>query len=522
MRRAKRRNNISLIPYYGGKNKMSPLIVSMLDYDTTDIYMEIFGGGGSVLLNKAPHKKEIYNDGGKGVATLFELLANDKTSLGEEAERDTAQDLIDELYKAEATEETFARALSHKNRIEDSILMEEIKQVNKILSKTDKEEGTKTKNKFNEQLRNVYELPKDEKGKSKGKAKGKEEKRGRVKEIEINAVLEGAANKLNPREYKILEGHIKNINVCINHYIESGKNILSEADEKEIIEKATEKINRALSKSNWIEKNTNKLIDSKDKEKVKEEWLKVYDQLCNNVLKKKFYDSSANESELTYEEKIELAVSTFIVYRLSRDGAGRHYGIGHGDNAGRFRLNEDYLKKVDELYEIAERLKGVKINQVDAFLFFTGMNRNTGEMEIKAEYSEYNKENVMMYLDPTYLKEGKEEEEEKSDSKSKRLVGLKEEYNPGELYKVYWTYEDHEAFLKAIQRAKCKILLSNYDDRTHLYKRYLEEGEGLNEEERKEFKPWKRLEYETKTLILNTNKDLDRTRTECLWYNYEI
>jgi site-specific DNA-adenine methylase len=51
---------LGVVPYYGGKRKMARFISELLDYDTTDCYIEPFGGGGSVLLNKPRHIYEVY------------------------------------------------------------------------------------------------------------------------------------------------------------------------------------------------------------------------------------------------------------------------------------------------------------------------------------------------------------------------------------------------------------------------------------------------------------------------------
>ena len=53
---------LSPFPYYGGKARMCGRICSLLDYDTTELYIEPFGGGCRTLLNKRRHAEEIYND----------------------------------------------------------------------------------------------------------------------------------------------------------------------------------------------------------------------------------------------------------------------------------------------------------------------------------------------------------------------------------------------------------------------------------------------------------------------------
>jgi site-specific DNA-adenine methylase len=393
----KMNKTLGAIPYYGGKRKMAPLIVSMLDYNTTDIYMEIFGGGGAVLLNKPNHKLEIYNDGGKGVATLFELLANDMTAseIAENSDRDTAKDLIEELCKIEATEEVFLKALYDKNCIEDGILATEISQVNNILSKIDNEYRTKTRNKFQTMLRSVYELSDEN-----------------INEIDVDKVLEELENK-NPvadiSEYNNIGYHIKNINTYILEFLydelervneiditydkqqykqgvnyddkhneklktklihkktkemllstERGKmNRIAEADHKEIMEK----IEKILLVNNYIKK--------EDAKKITQLSNKLYKQFCNDIFKERFYYAAVLEEDLTEEEELNLAVSTFIVYTMSRDAIGEKYaGEGFSGIGGRYKYHDDYLRRVANLYQASDRLKGGDIYCGDALMFF--------------------------------------------------------------------------------------------------------------------------------------------------------
>lgn len=64
--------NRAPFPYYGGKQQLCDLIVSLLPKHTT--YVEVFGGAAAVLFAKSPSKVEIYNDLESGVVNFFRVL----------------------------------------------------------------------------------------------------------------------------------------------------------------------------------------------------------------------------------------------------------------------------------------------------------------------------------------------------------------------------------------------------------------------------------------------------------------
>lgn len=69
----------SVITGIGGKNKLANRIIQLMP--PHEIYIEPFGNTASVMVKKAPVKKEVYNDIENGVATFFEVLRDNPMAL---------------------------------------------------------------------------------------------------------------------------------------------------------------------------------------------------------------------------------------------------------------------------------------------------------------------------------------------------------------------------------------------------------------------------------------------------------
>ena len=65
----------SPIEYYGGKTYMTDIIINHFP-NSYNLYVEGFGGGASVLLNKPVTPLEIYNDLYKNVYSIFKIISN--------------------------------------------------------------------------------------------------------------------------------------------------------------------------------------------------------------------------------------------------------------------------------------------------------------------------------------------------------------------------------------------------------------------------------------------------------------
>lgn len=128
-------------------------------------------------------------------------------------------------------------------------------------------------------------------------------------------------------------------------------------------------------------------------------------------------------------------------------------------------LNYFHLKLPEVIEQAAERLKHNRncIVQID--------NRNVFELIPK-----YDRENVLIYLDPPYLLETR---------KNKKV------------YRYEFSDDEHEELLKLIVCSKAKIIISGYEN--EIYKKYLN--------------GW-RLEKTT------TKDQAGNRKTECIWLNY--
>lgn len=69
----------SPIPWFGGKQRSAERIADL--FPPHDVYVEVFGGGGSVLLTKPRTKLDVYNDRDNGLVTFFRALRDEPERL---------------------------------------------------------------------------------------------------------------------------------------------------------------------------------------------------------------------------------------------------------------------------------------------------------------------------------------------------------------------------------------------------------------------------------------------------------
>jgi len=130
-------------------------------------------------------------------------------------------------------------------------------------------------------------------------------------------------------------------------------------------------------------------------------------------------------------------------------------------------LNYFHLKLPEIISQVSQRLKHEKKNIIQI------ENKNVFELIPK-----YNRENVLIYLDPPYLLETR---------KNKKF------------YKYEFSDKDHEDLLEMIICSKAKIIISGYE--SELYSSYLVD--------------WQIAKRKTKDQAGNR-------KTECIWMNYRV
>lgn len=446
---------LSAFNYYGGKAKLAPLICDMLDYKNTDIYIEPFGGGARVLLNKPQHTVEIYNDSSAGLCAFMNVMSN----------KDSAYELIEKLYDTEYSAEEFYNALLIRNEAEDRFIDEFKRQaflyLKQLIQKYDSNNLVMLKESIKRKkadgiftaydaVVNSHILEEKELDVLERYKKLFNEYMDIYREIVLRAYKE--QYRINFNSFKV-ESKEK-LKKQISSYVIS----LSGADKNGV-----SALNKKIADLRKIELYIDNMTLRNIRKDIKKKLRKLsYDKACEIA----YYETSNNHDDINVND-IDLAVATYVIYSQSRDGMGKDW------SSSKYKSTDDYHRQINRLYDVAERLEGVCVTQVGALAYI-----------LKCSY--LNNERAMLYLDPSYL----DTEDEKK--------------NLGTVYKESFSYEDHETLLKAIYKAKCKILISNYD--TELYNKYLSEKNG-----------WRKVEFQTTTSVGGKK---DNKRIEVLWYNY--
>lgn len=458
-----RGKTLSPFSFFGGKGRFAHEIADMLDYKNTDIYVEPFGGACRVLLNKPRHKEEIYNELGTGLVTFFEILSD----------KNMADMVIRKLNDMEVSEKIFIEQQEYRNEAEmdiDGYITKQALSALRVCRKKVEGNGKIFANARRALNRHEYY-----------------ETAARFDEV--LAIITDKEDRESIEEYRDLfsrywgfieEDYSNNYVHQVMYMIDNGKtDAFSENDLNERYDFLIDLISNGTvdgTKTALLETG-GKRFDGARK--------KLIDDISNNAggiekiieqSKLKGWHEDIHKAVLdelhSYEKavdeynKIDLAVATFYTYALS------HYGRGIDYCRAKENERDAYYRKVSSLDDIADRLDGVSVTEMDA-LFLVEEHRKES--------------NAMIYLDPPYLNDKNEDLGE-------------------ETYAEQFSANDHKRLLEMLLKkdTKAKILISNYNN--DIYNKYLTEENG-----------WKKFEIETYTSV---GSKKDNKRTEVLWYNY--
>lgn len=440
---------------------MTPVICDMLDYTECDTYIEPFGGGARVLLNKPRHPVEIYNDASAGLCAFMRCMSKPEL----------AQEVISQLYDTEYSPEKFYAAVQTRNKNEHDMfakLKRPFRQLKRYLSELDRKYSTPQITGYIMQVRrniNTY--------------------REKIDFAPLTALIQ--CGSLSEDEKTILEYFAEDIKELLNCISPVYESIVENEFETVFENVVNAYIERLTGKLKSLEGST----DSKDTERMarlqKDIQLiragtppKVIKKKIDDECERRIYDMACERVTNTHDavsfiednenvDDVSLAVATWIVYTMSRDGMGLAF------SPQKFKSQEQYHTRISRLYEVAERMEGVEVSQVGALLYLNECDWLTDEK-------------VCAYLDPSYLDP------------------VDEQKNLGGTYKLSSDYDDHELLLKKItaESVKAKIVISNYD--VPLYNKYLKAP------------TWKKYEFDTTTSVGGV---VGNYRKEVIWKNFD-
>lgn len=465
-------DKLNVVKYYGSKAVLCDEIIDRVAKNCK-VYLELFGAGASVLLNKVPHEIEIYNELNTGVYTLFFVLSN----------KDKGNKLKKCLENVCYTEKSFYDALEYSNAIENNPFNEILRKMELYIKKIEK--------RYNLSLYKEYKNSNAE----------NKDIDNNLRKIKICFSEDDEGERLL-QEYMRLEDDfyredgeqlLKELNSCIKKYRGKYKKELPELGEIDISDNSADDINKDVRNRKTIilkcAKRLKYLMEIKD---LIEEYCETFEKKELINLRKKYDDmikkqKNHQKRKNDYDE-LELAKATFIIYNMSRDGIGKSFS-DLSDGQRKFDM------KVNNLPDVIKRLKKVIILHESVFDMLDRKKLEQAVLEKGFDISGISDEEMVYYFEPPYL-----EDESITARKTKDRKG-----NPGKVYKCGFDIEQHKLFLEKICHHKANMLVSNYRDSYKTYDTYLSKENG-----------WTYTEYPTITTVGGTRGQ----RTEILWQNY--
>ncbi len=303
-------NKLNVVTYYGGKASLCDEISSQIEYLNSKVYIEMFGGGANILLNKPEHTYEIYNEIDTGVYTLFKMLSN----------WDDGWELYYRLCNTAYNRDVFEKNLSIREkyimgrfecighaqyryikRLENKYgynLIRAYKKLGGMDKKImEKIQGFKTLN-YEELQEGIWFLNENNKYMAGIEKEADDISEGTIyilKRLSEKGYASETAEQTASKEYeelmKLLSGQVSPLRKCI------------QCDE---ILKKLENLKMP------------KITDKADIGAVRCLIKQVYEKL---------YRYDMDKKPCTIEEEMELAAATFIVFNMSRNGMGKFFTL---------------------------------------------------------------------------------------------------------------------------------------------------------------------------------------------------
>ncbi len=429
---------LNVISYYGSKAVLCEEIIEQLEYKNSKVYVEVFGGGASVLLNKPPHSLEIYNELDRGVYILFKILSD----------KEKAWELIERLRVVEYTKEKFYESMKIRNKYQDNPIKECLRSMNVYIKLIEQEENLDLYNDYKTEQGNDEIID------------------AHLEKVVLSEEKDKEGMELITKYNKVIDKYIPEVQEIIEQAIEVIELIHSKELAKIIFNKYTKRTKTVLL-HDLIDFYHNNIMGianlSEEQNGIIEELVGEMEEIYASI------EDKANE-EITIEnpseeEEMDIAEAVFCLYNMSRDGMG----LAFSDSE---RKGRNFEKKVEGLFDVVERLQDVIITNFDCFALF----KDKDSLKKILNIEEFDDNEICIYLDPPYLQEA---------------ATKIDKHNPADVYKTSgFDKKKQEELVNILCDKTYNMLVSNYRDEESIYDTCLSLEKG-----------WEAYEYQTITTV---------------------
>lgn len=411
------------MPYFGAKNRMAQFIADRLNYDDSDIFIDVFGGAGNIILNKPRHKFEAYNDYAEGVVSIMTMLSDPENS----------RTFIYRLLETEYSEEEFNK----QKKILDMVEVDAVDYAGNIIEK---------------ELKQLF--------------------------IKYGVIPQ----KADKRVYKAVLNDKDIFKVLVNEIKNDKEETL--IDFKKLLENY-DKLKNIKEEQGYIERIRDLGVNISDIDLAVATYV-VYTQSRDGMgtvwSSSKFKSTIHYRDSMAKLFDCAERLEGINIYQIDAMDFFRWYLGANMDGAlevsnGNYAIMNRWIHDPKVMFYCDPSYISTK-DEDDKLEGIDWENEEHLSEAIKKKYRNKFKELYKQELEKFYkknIKDGNKKKELKE--KMKRKFKLeKVPKNLGEVYVKSFEYEEHENFLKCICNADAKFMVSNYD--LKLYNKYLSPENG--------------------------------------------